>query len=202
MLTVESVPASTPHEALLRPGVAIGELRLGMTLRQVRRVLGTPLGVSYREQFPRQGTYVEYNFGRDDVVEVGILTETGSTTGRVVLIRDSRRARTRGGVGTGSRHETLQRRLGARCYRQQVGSKIYAPYRDFVVCYLGRAEQTPITLFSLVTECSLPPERYFRVCPTDRRVYRAAGVTIVSLLGQSVLGGRCRFERSYRERCA
>jgi hypothetical protein len=200
LLTVGTAPAATP-ETLLRPGVAIGELRLGMTFAQVRALLGPPLLVSQREQYPARGTYVQYNFGRDAVLEVGVLTERGSTTGRVVLIQDSRRVRTRSGVGVGSTHTELQRRLGARCYRQQVGSKIYAPYRDLVVCYLGTAERMPITLFSLVTECSLPPARYTRVCPTDRRVYRAASVTIVSLLGQSVLGGPCRFERAYRDRC-
>jgi len=200
-LVTGSASAATPGQALLRPGLAIGELRLGMTLPQVRKALGDPLLVSHREQSPSRGTYVQYNFGRDTVLEVGVFRERGATTGRVVLIKDSRRARTRAGVGVGSTHSTLQKRLGARCYRQLVGSKIYAPYRDFVSCYLGRAERTPITHFSLVTECSLPPERYSRVCPTDRRVYRAASVTIVSRLGQEVIGGPCRFERAYRDRC-
>jgi hypothetical protein len=193
--------ADTPGETLLRPGVAVGELRLGMTLKQVRKALGAPLLVSYREQFPAQGTYVQYNFGRDTVVEVGVFTKRGATVARVVLVKSSKGARTSAGIGVGSTHKTLQRRLGARCYRQLVGDKIYAPYRDFVSCYLGKTQKTPVTHFSLVPECSLPPDRYSRICSTDKRIYRADSVTIVSLLGQSVLGGPCRFERAYRDRC-
>lgn len=89
LLTVGSLPAATPRDSLLRPGVAIGELRLGMTFRQVRTALGNPLRVSHRERYPSQGSYVQYNFGRKAVVEVGVFTERGSSTGRVVLIEDS-----------------------------------------------------------------------------------------------------------------
>jgi hypothetical protein len=147
------------------------------------------------------GRYVEYTFGRDSVFKVGFYREPFAKAGRAVLIKSTLPLRTTAGVGVGSTYDALRTRLGARCYRQLVGQRIYAPYRDFVVCYLGQPEQTPITSFSLIRECSLPPERYVRICPTNKRVFPAVSVTIVSKLGQSVLGGSCRFERAHLERC-
>ncbi len=193
--------AAPARDSLLRPGIGAGKIRLGMTYGQVRAVLGRPLRVTDRKRYGFGREYVEYVWGLDPSWRVGVAGE-GAASARVVLISTWRPAeRTRGGVGVGSTHRTLQRRLGARCYRQRVGVAIVTTYRDFVVCYLGKPEKRPITKFELLMECTLPRDRYSVTCPNDKRRYRAAAVTIVSTLGQAILGGRCRFERAYLERC-
>ena len=199
-LAVAPASAAPGRDALLRPGVGAGKLRLGMTFAQVRAVLGTPARARFRQRYGFRGEYVQYVWGRDADWEVGVVGER-PTTARVVLIRTWRPERTRVGVGVGSTHVALQRRLGARCYRQLVGPAIYAPHRDFVVCYLGTEGKQPITYFGLRTECTLPRDRYSAECPSDKRRYRASDVTIVSKLGQRILGGRCGFERLHTAGC-
>ena len=199
-VAVSGGAAAPARDALLRPGVGAGKLRLGMTFTQVRSVLGTPVRVERRERYGFRGDYVQYVWGVDEAWQVGVVGERAATA-RVVLIHTWRPERTRAGVGVGSTHATLQRRLRARCYRQRSGPAIQTKHHDFVVCYLGRSERQPITSFGLLTECTLPRDRYSVSCPSNRRRYRAADVTIVSVLGQRILGGPCRFERAFTERC-
>ena len=200
VLAVAPASAAPERDTLLRPGIGAGKLRLGMTLTQVRAVLGRPLRVQFRRPAGFRGEYVQYVWGLDAAWEVGFVGRDAADS-RAVLVDTSRPERTRGGVGVGSTHRTLQRRLGARCYRERVGAAIYAPHRDFVVCYLGNEGKGPITRFGLLTECTLPRDRYSVECPSDKRRYRAGDVTIVSVVGQRILAGPCGFERAHTERC-
>jgi hypothetical protein len=186
-LTTTAATAAPPRGELLRPGVGVGAVRLGMTFSQVRAVLGRPSRVRDRDPYGF-GEYVQYAWGVDGAWEVGLYGRSPASS-RVVLVSTSRSARTPQGAGVGSTHASLRRVLGARCYRQRVGPKIpdaAVPHRDFVSCWLGRPEG-PVTVFSLFTECTISRERYSVTCPDDKRRYRALEVSIASNLGQRIL---------------
>jgi hypothetical protein len=107
-----SAAGSSSSALVIRPGVSIGKVRLGMTLPAVRRILGRPDAVSRRESRGFGVRYVEYqwNFGawrvgfrgrRDDLRAVRVGT-TVSTQ------------RTPAGVGVGSNTADVARRYGNR----------------------------------------------------------------------------------------
>jgi hypothetical protein len=56
-----SASGSTQRDALIRPGVGIGKVRLGMTLAQVRAAWGRPQAVTVRTQ-KRGGRVVELQY--------------------------------------------------------------------------------------------------------------------------------------------
>jgi hypothetical protein len=99
-----SAPTSSQ---LVRRGVGIGKIRLGMTYPEVRRALGRPQLVN-RVQNRGFGTrYVEYLWNYGDW-RVGLLGPRGRE--RVVRVSTKlRRERTREGVGVGSTVRQLAR---------------------------------------------------------------------------------------------
>jgi hypothetical protein len=98
-LTAESAaaPAAT---ALIRPGVSIGKVRLGMRFADVRRALGRPMLVNRRQNRGFGRIYVEYAW-EYGAWRVGLAGAAGRL--RVVRIATSLRGeRTREGIGVGS----------------------------------------------------------------------------------------------------
>lgn len=101
--------ASGGRDALIRPGKGIGKVELGMTLAQVKRVLGRhdtgwsesrALGLRYLE--------LTWDGGPEDTFTVGLLGRRGSE--RVVTMWTTQRhERTRGGFGPGSSRARLLR---------------------------------------------------------------------------------------------
>lgn len=105
---VGSASATPARDALFRPGAAIGEVRLGMTLAQVRRALGRPQFVNRRARLGFGRVYVEYAWAYGEWV-VGFQTERQVL--RVVRISTTtRRERTHDGIGVGTRVRAIVRR--------------------------------------------------------------------------------------------
>jgi hypothetical protein len=115
--------ASAPETtALIRPGIGIGKVRLGMTQAQVRRALGRHTVVNLRER--RFGlTYLELAYDYS-AYTVGFFGAPGKL--RVVSVATSlRRERTRNGLGPGTSLRALRRALrGERCRRRPIVTSI------------------------------------------------------------------------------
>jgi hypothetical protein len=103
-----SAGASTQRDALIRPGVGIGKIRLGMTLAQVRAAWGRPQAQTI-ETLARVGRTIElqYDFAAYTV------TLTGRPRGeRVVAVGTMlAKERLRQGVGVGSLERRVRRVL-------------------------------------------------------------------------------------------
>jgi hypothetical protein len=136
-----SAPAAGAPDAaaLIRPGVGIGKVRLGMTQAQVRRALGRHTVVNVRER--RFGlTYLELAYDYS-AYTVGFFGAPGKL--RVVSVATSlRRERTRNGLGPGTSLRALRRVLrGERCRRRLVTS--FSIHTECtVVAPSGRARTT------------------------------------------------------------
>jgi hypothetical protein len=113
------VAAAPDASELIRPGVGIGKVRLGMTQAQVRRALGQRLAiVNVRERrFGLLYLEVAYDYS---AYTVGFFGAPGRL--RVVSVATSlRRERTRAGLGPGTFLRALRRVLrGERCVRRRV----------------------------------------------------------------------------------
>jgi hypothetical protein len=109
------VAAGAPErDTLVRPGVGIGKVRLGMTLAQVRRGLGRPMFVNRNVRLGFGRRYVEYAW------DYGWwLVGFEQRRGRLRAVRIEARAgteRTANGIGWGTRlREVLRRYPNARC---------------------------------------------------------------------------------------
>jgi hypothetical protein len=96
--------ARTDSAFVIRPGQAIGKIRLAMTEAELRRVMGRPR-VAVRRAAGFGRTTVEYEYGFGDYA-----VRLFGTRGRLTVVRVStllRRERTPRGIGPGS----LERRL-------------------------------------------------------------------------------------------
>jgi hypothetical protein len=109
-----AAPASADQE-VVRHGRAIGKLRIGMTLTEVRGLLGRERAINVREARGRAGyDYLELDWDYGWWT-AGFMRKPGGTF-RAVLVGTGQRAqRTPEGFGLGSKKAELQKRLGARC---------------------------------------------------------------------------------------
>jgi len=71
------VRASLAQDALIRPGVGIGKIRMEMRLAAVRRVLGKPAAVAERRRLGFGNEYVEYTWGVSPNWRVGVIGRPG-----------------------------------------------------------------------------------------------------------------------------
>jgi len=103
------------------PGESIGPVKLGMSLRQVQRLLGKPTLVNVREARGFGMTYLEldWHYAR---WTVGFLGKPGEQ--RAVKVATMLRShRTREGLGVGSTFREVARKLpGVRCARRKPGN--------------------------------------------------------------------------------
>jgi hypothetical protein len=187
VLVVASAGAAPTRDALLRPGIGVGKVRLGMTVAQVRSALGGP-GRLVRRHRDRLGIeYVEYAWGANVHWAVGFYGQAARA--RVVLVETTRRERTRSGVGIGSTERALRRVLGTRCKGppkpQLPGATENPGYPLQRWCSLGGSRGRTMTEFSLVAECSIPVDRHL-LCPPPKRTYRAYQVVIATVHGWQV----------------
>lgn len=108
-LLMTSASGAPQRDVLIRPGVGIGEVRLGMTLAQVKAALGRhDNGWSERRGFGRRYLELVWDRGPGDFTAVGLLGRPGSL--RVVTVGTTRRSeRTPAGVGPGTTIVRLRR---------------------------------------------------------------------------------------------
>jgi hypothetical protein len=101
-----SASGSTQRDALIRPGVGIGKVRLGMTLAQVRAAWGRPQAVTVRTQ-KRGGRVVELQY--DFAAYVATLSGIPRHERVVAVGTTLAKERLPQGVGVGSPERRLQR---------------------------------------------------------------------------------------------
>jgi hypothetical protein len=116
-----SAIAAKPPPKLIVPGEAIGPVRLGMTLPQVKRALGKPVAVSGKLDYPFGGEYLELQW-RYATWTVGLRSTGGPL--RVVRISTTVNAqRTRDGVGSGSKPSAVLKAFPrATCVFRELGN--------------------------------------------------------------------------------
>ncbi|HWN20511.1 MAG TPA: hypothetical protein VNP93_00935 [Gaiellaceae bacterium] len=173
--------AAPTRDALVRPGVGIGELRLGMTLRQSLRALGQPVVFERARVFPRESLrYMEYRT-KDGLWRFAVFGIRGRERLSLVMTR-ARRERTRDGIGVGTLVETLPRKLRV---QRPVCVKRY-PFLNYVyhheLLLASCAVRTPgleptTTVFGGSDECAVPVVRY-QGCARPR--YRVSSVFMES----------------------
>jgi hypothetical protein len=173
-LLAGSASAAPSRDALIRPGVEIGPVRVGMTFAQVRRALGRPEAVLKQRRFGFGSRYAEYAWGGSDWI---VAVQGRADRARVVSVATGlRRERTRRGIGVGSTDASVRRHLGARCYGK-TGRFDHMANRDTATCFLGRNRDRPHTLFSLIQECRIPTPWPVK-CPVEQQVYRVYEVKV------------------------
>jgi hypothetical protein len=182
-LAVGSAGASRARDALIRPGVGIGKIRMEMRVAAVRRALRKPTAAAKRRRLGFGSEYVEYTWGAGPNWRVGVVGRPGDQV--VVMVATTLAGqRTRTGVGVGSTYRTVQRRLGAHCRRDTKPGDL--AFKG--VCFIGVRGLTQ-TVFSFFGTCNLPP-RTVIVCPTTRRILRVYEVLIATADGLELSGSR------------
>ena len=101
-----SADAAPERDAQIRPSVGIGKIRLGMTLAQVRRILGPPHLLNRRVKVGFGREHREYVWNWYEW-SVGLRGQPGKL--RVVRVTTTRRNHRYRGIGVGSRMRDLVR---------------------------------------------------------------------------------------------
>ena len=113
--------ATTTHDLVIRPGVGIGKVRLGMTPAKLRAAMGKPLAVlPLQAPFGRRAVEWQYGYGAYTVRLEG----RGSVL-RVASVTTTVRAeRTREGFGVGTPQARVERAFAGhiRCARLRTGT--------------------------------------------------------------------------------
>lgn len=108
------VPSASAIESTIYPGVGIGKVRLGMTLTQVKKGLGTPQTVNKRAQLPGNRGYVEYGWNFS-TIWVGFINTKGILHA-VLVGTDAVEQKTQSGIGVGTRIARVMALPRTRCY--------------------------------------------------------------------------------------
>jgi hypothetical protein len=150
------VPSSSAIESTLVPGVGIGKVRLGMTLAQVKHVLGPPATTNIRAQLPDRRGYIEYGWNFS-TLWVGFVNTKG-VLHAVLVGTDLRSEGQFKGVGIGTVRDKLRSALpvvacAPRNWQQRAG--VYYRVRDtnkaFVdYCLFGPSGR--VTAFDIWTD--------------------------------------------------
>jgi hypothetical protein len=173
--------ASAPESDLLvRHGQGIGKLRLGMTLPQVRSLLGAPRAENRRERRPRSYTYLELDWGYAWWT-VGFERAPGGKYRAVSIGTVQSSQRTPEGLGAGSRERDLARRLpGLRCWRVRSIRDPYGKYTSECV-YGERAGRNTAFILDGFAGLGDPRARVLQVEVRAPGFYRARPVRICPL---------------------
>jgi hypothetical protein len=176
--------AAPARDALIRPGVGIGKVRVGMTFAQARLGLGPRPVLVRQRRYGFGSRYAEYAW-RGSEWTVGVVGRGGRA--RVVSVAtQARRERTSGGIGVGSSEHAVRRALGARCFGKErqfdpiTGERVFVPALggdDLMWCFLGRDRKLAHTTFSLVERCRIPAPHPMK-CPAAQRVYLVFEVAV------------------------
>jgi hypothetical protein len=166
---VLAAPASATESTIV-PGMQIGKVRLGMTLTQVKKVLGQPQTVNARKQLSGQRGYIEYGWNFSSFW-VGFVNTKGVLHAALVgtVLRGEKTA---SGVGVGSSLEKLRAGYKVACTNASDGPYDPHYYRDpgeylSSYCLIG-SPAAPTTVFGV--GCA-KRETYSHKC-TDWRIYR------------------------------
>jgi hypothetical protein len=158
-----TVPGAFATESTIYPGKGIGKVKLGMTLKQVTKVLGAPQTVNRRAQLSLERGYIEYGWSFT-TTWVGFVNRKGVLHAELVGT-DLAQQRTPGGIGVGSTPATLTRKLPVTSCTQAVdgtyrrGADAYGR----ILAYCLFASNRPVTVFTLY--CT---ERHKPSCPGFR----------------------------------
>ncbi|MDQ3821910.1 MAG: hypothetical protein M3321_01550 [Actinomycetota bacterium] len=144
LATAGSAFGSSSTALVVRPGVSIGKVRLGMTLPEVRRILGRPEAVSRRETRGFGVRYVEYQW-RYATWRVGFRGR-GEHLRAVRIGTTLSTQRTPAGIGPGSNTGHVARRYGSRisCVSRTFGRP------DSGTWLVLRGPGTRMTAFALI----------------------------------------------------
>ena len=146
------VGGASATEVTIVPNVSIGKVRLGMTLRQVKKALGPPQVVNARAQLSGKRGYVEYGWNFS-TFWVGFVNTKG-VLHAALIGTDIVGEKTRDGVGVHTPLAKLRARYRVACNDYPHGKLEYNKwYTDpgeivYTYCVLGPAT-APTTVFGL-----------------------------------------------------
>jgi opacity protein-like surface antigen len=170
LLAVAVAAPASATEMTIVPGVGIGKVRLGMTLAQVKKVLGQPQTVNARKQLSGHRGYIEYGWNFSSFW-VGFVNTKGVLHAALVgtVLRGEKTA---SGVGVGTSVDKLRGEYKVACTNTSDGPFDPHQYRDpgeylWSYCVIG-SPAAPTTVFG--TGCA-KRETYSHKC-TDWRIYR------------------------------
>jgi hypothetical protein len=160
---VASASASIQRDALIRPGVGIAKVRLGMTVAQVQAAWGRPQAVTI-EPHMRGGRTIDlqYDFGAYEVTLSGAPGQERVVTVATTLAKE----KTSQGLGPGSRETRVQRLLRGRlrCERLDVVTLPRSPYpllhSNRRECVLGEPGSPQTVFVSRMRRNSFLPEHW------------------------------------------
>lgn len=172
--------AAVSRDALIRPGIGIGKVRLGMTPAQLRAAMGRPLAVLPRDaSFGRQAVEWQYGYGAYTV-----RLEGRGTALRVAAVTTTvRTERTSQGFGVGTPESRVERAFAGRirCERLRTGTNspgttrivVLDTNRDCVVTHENGSKTVFVTW--------VKPVGKYDVTPTPERWEREAQVLEVGV---------------------
>jgi hypothetical protein len=114
LVGVVAAPASATESTIV-PGVGIGKVKLGMTLTQVKKALGTPQTINARKQLAGGRGYIEYGWNYS-TIWVGFVNTKGSVLHAVLIGTDVVAQRTKSGIGVSTHIARVLAQPRARCY--------------------------------------------------------------------------------------
>jgi hypothetical protein len=179
LVLVASASASTQRDALIRPGVGIGKVRLGMTLAQVRAAWGRPQSQTSQPQ-TRGGRTIElqYDFGAYVVKLSGFARSERVVSVATTLAKE----KTAHGLGPGALERRVQRayRGELRCERLDVWNPPRSAYPLLASnrreCVLGDRYGPQTVFVSRMRRNSFLPEHWLASAYVFEVVIRAPGV--------------------------
>lgn len=177
LLLAASAGAAPQRDLLIRPGVGIGKVKLGMSLKQVRAAWGKPQAVTVQREGRARLTELQYDFAAYFVTLIG-------SPGRERVIRVGTtlaKERMANGLGVGSFERRLQRALGGRlhCDRLDTFNQPRNPYPLIQTnrreCSLGERGSPQTVFVSKMRVPSFLPEDWSRTAYVFEVVIRAPG---------------------------
>jgi hypothetical protein len=176
LLLAASASAAPQRDLLIHPGVGIGKVKLGMTLKQVRAAWGKPQSVTRRREGQARLTELQYDFAAYSVTLIG-------SPGRERVIRVGTtlvKEKLANGLGVGSSERRILRALRGRLHCDQLDTYQLAihPYPVLRTnrreCSLG-AHGRPQTVFvSRMRTPAVLPEDWSKSAYVFEVVIRAA----------------------------
>jgi hypothetical protein len=179
LLLAVTASAAPQRDLLIRPGVGIGKVKLGMSLKQVRAVWGKPQAVTVRREGKAKVrlTELQYDFAAYVVTLIG-------PRGRQRVIRVGTtlaKERMTNGLGVGSLERRLQSALRGRlrCDRLPVVTQPRSPYPLIFdnrrECKLGERGSPQTVFVSRMRVHSFLPEDWSKTAYVFEVVIRSAG---------------------------